>query len=67
MHIFALVGRKLSIIAITANEPPIDSLSDRQIRFDIKCKARKGEQINVEMRLLAGQKQTWYNKRDHKA
>jgi predicted transposase/invertase (TIGR01784 family) len=47
----ALVGRKLSIIAITANEPPIDSLSDRQIRFDIKCKARKGEQINVEMSL----------------
>jgi predicted transposase/invertase (TIGR01784 family) len=47
----ALVGRKLSIIAITANEPPIDSLNDRQIRFDIKCKARKGEQINVEMSL----------------
>jgi predicted transposase/invertase (TIGR01784 family) len=47
----ALVGRELSIIAINANEPPIDNLRDRQIRFDINCKAENGELINVEMGL----------------
>jgi predicted transposase/invertase (TIGR01784 family) len=47
----ALVGRKLSIVAITANEPPIDDLRDRQIRFDINCKAENGELVNVEMSL----------------
>jgi predicted transposase/invertase (TIGR01784 family) len=47
----ALVGRELSIVAINTNEPPIDNLSDRQIRFDIRCKAENGERINVEMSL----------------
>jgi predicted transposase/invertase (TIGR01784 family) len=47
----ALIGRDLSIIAINANEPPIDDLRDRQIRFDIRCKAENGEQVNVEMSL----------------
>jgi predicted transposase/invertase (TIGR01784 family) len=47
----ALVGRELSIVAINANEPPIDNISDRQIRFDIRCKAENGERINVEMSL----------------
>jgi hypothetical protein len=31
----ALIGRELAVLAITANEPPIDNLRDRQIRFDI--------------------------------
>jgi predicted transposase/invertase (TIGR01784 family) len=47
----ALIGRKLGIIAITANEPPIDNVRDRQIRFDIRCKAENGELVNVEMSL----------------
>jgi predicted transposase/invertase (TIGR01784 family) len=47
----ALIGRKLSIIAINSNEPPIDDLRDRQVRFDIRCKAENDEQINVEMSL----------------
>jgi predicted transposase/invertase (TIGR01784 family) len=47
----ALIGRELSIVAITANEPPIDSISDRQIRFDIRCKAENDELVNVEMSL----------------
>jgi predicted transposase/invertase (TIGR01784 family) len=47
----ALVGRELSIVAITANEPPIDNVHDRQIRFDINCRAEDGELINVEMSL----------------
>ena len=36
-------------MVITANEPPIENLRDRQIRFDIVCKAESGEFINVEM------------------
>jgi len=44
-----LIKRDVSIIAITANEPPIENLQDRQIRFDINCKAENGELINVEM------------------
>jgi hypothetical protein len=34
------------VVAITANEPPIDDIRDRQIRFDINCKARDGERVN---------------------
>ena len=49
--ITALIGREVSIIAISANEPPIDNLRDRQIRFDINCKAENGELVNVEMSL----------------
>jgi predicted transposase/invertase (TIGR01784 family) len=45
----AVVGRELSIITITANEPAPESLRDRQIRFDINCKAADRELINVEM------------------
>jgi predicted transposase/invertase (TIGR01784 family) len=47
----ALIGREVSIIAINANEPPIDNLSHRQIRFDITCRATNGELVNVEMSL----------------
>jgi len=47
----ALIGRKVSIIAIVANEPPIDNLRDRQMRFDINCRAENGELVNVEMSL----------------
>jgi predicted transposase/invertase (TIGR01784 family) len=47
----ALIGREVSIIAINANEPAIDNLRDRQIRFDISCKAKNGELVNVEMSL----------------
>jgi len=47
----ALIDREVSVIEINANEPPVDSLHDRQIRFDINCRAEKGELINVEMSL----------------
>jgi predicted transposase/invertase (TIGR01784 family) len=47
----SLIGRKLSIVAITANEPAIDNIRDRQIRFDINCRAENGELVNVEMSL----------------
>jgi predicted transposase/invertase (TIGR01784 family) len=47
----AIIGRALLVTAITANEPPIDNLRDRQIRFDINCRAENGELVNVEMSL----------------
>ena len=49
--ISTLIKRDISILSITANEPPIENLRDRQIRFDINCKAESGERINVEMSL----------------
>ena len=47
----SLIKRNISIENINANEPPIENLRDRQIRFDINCKAESGERINVEMSL----------------
>jgi len=34
---------------IIANEPSVDYLNQRYLRFDIACKSKKGELINVEM------------------
>jgi predicted transposase/invertase (TIGR01784 family) len=47
----AVIGRELSVISITANEPPIENIRDRQIRFDLSCKAEDGGLLNVEMSL----------------
>jgi len=47
--ISALIGREVSVAGIDTNEPPIDNLDDRQIRFDINCKTENGDMINVEM------------------
>jgi predicted transposase/invertase (TIGR01784 family) len=49
--ISALICREVTVISINANEPPIDNIRDRQIRFDINCRAETGELINVEMSL----------------
>ena len=45
----ALIGREVTIVTILANEPSVNNTRDRQIRFDINCKAKNGELINVEM------------------
>jgi predicted transposase/invertase (TIGR01784 family) len=50
----AVIGREVEILELKANEPAVDSLRDRQIRFDINCKARRGELMNVEMSLNPG-------------
>ncbi|GHV21925.1 hypothetical protein FACS189494_08010 [Spirochaetia bacterium] len=50
--ISCLIKQDITVTSITANEPPIDSLSDRQIRFDINCKSRTGELINTEMTMF---------------
>ena len=47
----AVIGRDVTILRIIANEPPIENIRDRQVRFDISCKVKGGEQINVEMSL----------------
>ncbi|MDR0684017.1 MAG: Rpn family recombination-promoting nuclease/putative transposase [Spirochaetaceae bacterium] len=47
----AITGRSLSVLSITANEPPVYNIRDRQIRFDIPCKAVNGELVNIEMSL----------------
>ena len=49
--ISALICREVTVITINANEPPIDNIKDRQIRFDINCRAGHDERINVEMSL----------------
>ena len=49
--ISALIDHEISVMDISANEPPVDSLHDRQIRFDINCRAKNGEFVNVEMSL----------------
>jgi predicted transposase/invertase (TIGR01784 family) len=47
----AIIGRSLTVLSITVNEPPVDSIRDRQIRFDIPCKTTDGEPVNIEMSL----------------
>jgi len=47
--ISALIGRAITVEAIIANEPPIDDIRQRYLRFDVACKTGKGEPINVEM------------------
>ena len=47
--ISALIGRNVHVTNINANEPPAESIRDRQIRFDINCKTENGELVDVEM------------------
>jgi len=47
--ISAIIGREITVITISANELPIDNIRDRQIRFDVHCRAETGELIDVEM------------------
>jgi predicted transposase/invertase (TIGR01784 family) len=45
----AIIEKELVVSTITANEPAISGIRDKQIRFDINCKTLSGEFINVEM------------------
>ena len=47
----AFIGRNITIVSIVANEPPSENIRDRQIRYDINCRAENGELVNVEMSL----------------
>jgi len=47
--ISAHIGKTVSVSTVIANEPPVDDLRQKYLRFDIACKTEKGELINVEM------------------
>lgn len=47
----AIIGRDLQVIVITANEPPVEQMKERQIRYDISCRLSDGEVCNIEMTL----------------
>jgi len=47
--ISSLIGRTVTVDTIIANEPPVDDMRQRYLRFDIACKTEKGELVNVEM------------------
>ena len=47
--ISALISWEVTVTTISINEPPIDSLRDRQIRFDINCRTQDGKRVNIEM------------------
>ena len=44
-----ILSRAVEVTAVTANEPPVDDLHDRQIRYDINCRFDNGELANIEM------------------
>jgi predicted transposase/invertase (TIGR01784 family) len=47
--ISALIGRTVAVETIIANEPPVDDLRQRYVRFDVACKTEEDELVNVEM------------------
>jgi predicted transposase/invertase (TIGR01784 family) len=47
--ISALIGRIVTVEAIVANEPATDYLGQKKIRYDISCKSKDGELVDVEM------------------
>ena len=47
--ISTLIERRVTVTSIMANEPPVDDIRDRAIRFDIACKTLSGELVNIEM------------------
>ena len=47
--LLVLTGREVESVSIIANEPPIENLRDRQVRFDMQCKSSEGDYFNVEM------------------
>ncbi|MDR1689649.1 MAG: Rpn family recombination-promoting nuclease/putative transposase [Clostridiales bacterium] len=47
----AILKRDLSVQSMMTNEPPVDNINERQIRYDITCKFGNGELCNIEMSL----------------
>jgi len=47
-------ARTVKVETIIANEPPVDDLRQRYLRFDVACRTEKGELVNVEMSLNPG-------------
>ena len=47
--ISALIGRAVAVETIVANEPSTGFLGQKKIRYDIACRSKDGEPVNVEM------------------
>jgi len=47
--ISALIGRAVSVETLVANEPATAYLGGKKIRYDIACKSKDGEPVDVEM------------------
>jgi len=47
--ISTLIGHSVEVKTITANEPPINDFRQRYVRFDVSCRTKTGEFVNVEM------------------
>jgi predicted transposase/invertase (TIGR01784 family) len=47
--ISALIGRVVSVETIVANEPPTGYMGQKKIRYDIACRSKNEEPVNVEM------------------
>jgi hypothetical protein len=50
----AMIGREAVSLTVIANEPAVDSINERQIRYDITAKFNDGELANIEMTLNPG-------------
>ncbi|MDR2491271.1 MAG: Rpn family recombination-promoting nuclease/putative transposase, partial [Spirochaetaceae bacterium] len=46
-----VIQKKLTVVTVTANEPAINDLGGKQIRYDISCVLDGGEKANIEMTL----------------
>ena len=46
------IHQKVESVGVVANEPAVDMLDERQIRYDINCVINTGEKVNVEMTIF---------------
>ena len=53
--ISAAIDVPVIVDAVLQNEPAPEDINDRQIRFDIHCRAKDGQLINVEMTMYPDQ------------
>ena len=47
----AILEKKVKVVGVTTNEPPVNHAGSKQIRYDINCVLDDGEKANVEMTL----------------
>ena len=45
----AYLMRDIETVYVTANEPPINDIRNRRIRYDVNCKCTTGDLADVEM------------------
>jgi len=50
----AILEQETKVLSINTNEPPVNDMRDRQIRYDINLKLQNGELANLEMTLNPG-------------